>query len=170
MESYYCYEMGQSAYAGALLGDQHHWVRALPGKLLQNIISHGIAPIAEYLEGESPEVLAYGFVSPALNRTGESEIIDELRVIICDQRRRTAYFTFSTQMRPSLHTFGLYGSKNGLILDYDQETLIRLPGRRLKSYAEKFISPAMIGSQYLSNTLANVRTFLARDFPLWVQR
>jgi len=39
MESYYCYELGQSDYAGALLSDKGHWVRRLPGKLLQNIIS-----------------------------------------------------------------------------------------------------------------------------------
>ena len=50
MESYYCYELGNSAYASALLGDNSHWVRRLPGKLLQNIISHGIARIAEYYD------------------------------------------------------------------------------------------------------------------------
>ena len=58
MESYYCYEIGESGYAGALLGDKEHWVRRLPGKLLQNIISHGIARIAEYLISDSPEVIA----------------------------------------------------------------------------------------------------------------
>ena len=54
MESYYCYEIAQSGYAGALLGDKQHWIRRLPGMLLQNIISHGIARIAEYLTSESP--------------------------------------------------------------------------------------------------------------------
>ena len=43
MESYYCYDLTQPGYARALLGDKQHWVRRLPGKLLQNIISHGIA-------------------------------------------------------------------------------------------------------------------------------
>jgi len=43
MESYYCYELGPSAYAGAFLGDKQHWARRLPGKLLQNNISHGVA-------------------------------------------------------------------------------------------------------------------------------
>src|SRR6185503_15719916 len=46
MESYYCYDLSQPGYARALLGDKQHWVRQLPGKLLQNIISHGIARIA----------------------------------------------------------------------------------------------------------------------------
>src|ERR1700676_2371355 len=66
MESYYCYELGKSDYAGALLGDKQHWVRRLPGKLLQNIISHGIARIAEFMPTDSPRVIAYGFTSPLL--------------------------------------------------------------------------------------------------------
>ena len=41
MESYYGYDLGDPSYARALLGDKHHWVRRLPGKLLHNIISHG---------------------------------------------------------------------------------------------------------------------------------
>src|SRR5215813_84678 len=43
MESYYCYELGDSGYVRALLSDEQHWVRRLPGKLLHNITSHGIA-------------------------------------------------------------------------------------------------------------------------------
>lgn len=164
MESYYGYGLGQSEYAGALLGDKQHWVRKLPGQLLQNIISHGIARIAEFLTGESPEVVAYGFTSPFLRGVGENELIDELRVIICDEKGTTAYFTFSSQMRPVLHQFRIYGSTNGLILDQDQETLIRLPGARFKSYFEQFAPPVTIARQYLGNLVTNAKTFLARDF------
>ncbi len=164
MESYYCYELGRSEYAGALLRDKRHWVRRLPGKLLHNIISHGIARIAEYLTTESPRVIAHGFVSPFLQSMGEKEIIDELRVIICEEERTTAYFTFSSQMRPSLHQFRIYGPANGLILDQDDETLIKLHGTRLKSYLEHFIRPVMIAEQHLGNVSRNVGSFLARDF------
>jgi predicted dehydrogenase len=164
MESNYCYELGESGYATAFLGDKRHWVRRLPGKLLQNVISHGIARIAEFLKSESPHVMAYGFVSPFLKNNGESEIIDELRVIICEEERTTAYFTFSSQMRPSLHQFRIYGPKNGLVLDHDQETLVKLRGTRLKSYAEHFISPAVLGQQQFSNIFTNLRTFLRKDF------
>jgi len=164
MESYYCYELGGSGYARALLADQQHWVRKLPGKLLHNIISHGIARIAEFLAGDSPEVIACGFTSPALKSKGESEIIDELRVIIRDEDRATAYFTFSSQMRPALHHFRIYGQKNGLVLDQDQETLIKLRGKMYVSYAEKFIPPFNFAKQYLGNFATNLRSFLARDF------
>jgi predicted dehydrogenase len=164
MENYYGYGLGQSEYARALLGDTRHWVRRLPGRLLQNVISHGIARIAEFLTCDSPEVVAYGFTSPFLKGVGENELIDELRVIICEQERTTAYFTFSSQMRPALHQFRIYGATNGLIMDQDQETLIKLPGARYKSYVEQFVPPITIARQYLGNLVTNVRTFLARDF------
>ena len=163
MESYYSYELGQ-AYARALLGDARHWVRRLPGKLLHNVISHGIARIAEFLTSDSPQVRAYGFTSPFLRSLGERDIVDELRVIISEEERTTAYFTFSSQMRPSLHQFRIYGDKNGLVLDQDQETLIRLRGARYKSYLETFVPPMTLAKQHIGNVATNLRRFLAMDF------
>ena len=166
LESYYCYELGKSAYAGALLGDKQHWVRRLPGKLLQNVISHGIARIAEFLTSQSPEVIASGRTSTLLRSMGETEIIDELRVLINDDDGTTAYFTLSSQMRPDLHQFRIYGPKNGLILDQDQETLIELRGTRFKSYAEKFVPPVTMAKQNLQNLAANLRTFFRNEFQM----
>jgi len=163
MESYYGYDLGDSGYARALLGDRRHWIRRLPGGLLHNTMSHGIAGIAEFLTSDSPQVIAYGFVSPLLKGIDEREIVDELRVIIYEQECTTAYFTFSSQMRPSLHQFRVYGPKNGLLLDQDQESLIKLRGRRFKSYGEKFIPPVIFASQYLENLISSARTFLASD-------
>jgi len=164
IESHYCYQLGADAYAGALLGDKRHWVRSLPGKLLHNIISHGIARIAEFFTCDDPMVIAQGFTSPYLLSIGENEIIDELRVIITDKQRTTAYFTFSSQIRPALHQLRLYGSLNGLILDQDNETLLKLRGGRYVSYAEKFIPPGELAGQYLRNLLGNARRFLKNDF------
>jgi len=129
MESYYTYDLGDPSYARALLGDENHWVRRLPGKLLQNVISHGIARIAEFMTSDSPQVIAHGFVSSLLKQIDEREIVDELRVIIKEEQGTTAYFTFSSQMKPPMHLLRLYGPKNGLILDQDHEILIRLRGQ-----------------------------------------
>ena len=76
--------------------------------------------------------------SPFLKSMGESEIIDELRVIISEEERTTAYFTFSSQMRPSLHQFRIYGPKNGLILDQDQETLHQASRREVQELRREF--------------------------------
>lgn len=164
MESYFCYEMGRGSYAGPLLSDKNYWVRKLPGGLLHNVISHGIARIAEYLTTDDPDVIAHGFISPLLRSFGETELIDELRVIISERDQTTAYFTFSSQMRPALHQFRVYGSKNGLILDQDQETVVKLRGQRYTSYVEKFIPPLTMAKQDYSNALQNIRRFLKRDF------
>ena len=163
MESVYCYDLGDERYAKALLGDRNHWVRSLPGGLLQNIISHGIARIAEFLATDTPRVIAHGFVSPLLRKMGEDQLIDELRVILSEEGRTTAYFTFSSQMRPALHQFRIYGPKNGLLLDQDSETLIKLRGKRYKSFLEQFVPPLAFAAQHLGNLSKNARTFLAGD-------
>jgi len=164
MESLFCYDLSDPAYARALLGDKQHWVRKLPGKLLQNIMSHGIARIAEHLTTDAPLVVAHGFTSPLLKALGETDIVDELRVIISEEERTTAYFSFSSQMRPAIRQFRIFGPKNGLLLDQDHEVLLRLPGKRLKSYAEKFLPPIGTASQLLGNLTTNVHKFLANDF------
>jgi predicted dehydrogenase len=163
MESFYCFEL-TGTYAAALLGDNKHWIRQLPGQLLHNIISHGIVRIAEYLKSEKPTVIAHGSTSSQLRSLNHENLIDELRVIIADDGHCTGYFTFSSQMRPSLHQFRLYGPRNGLVLDDDEHSVIKLYGRRYKSYAEKFIPPANLAAQSLGNLGRNVKLFLKRDF------
>jgi predicted dehydrogenase len=167
MESYYCYEM-RGSYAGAMLGDKAHWVRRLPGKLLHNIISHGMIRIAEHLPDDHPRVIAHGFASPLLQRWGEEEIQDELRVIIAGPSGTTAYFTFSSQMRPSLHQFRLHGPVNGLVLDDDEHSVLKLPGARYKSYAQKFLPPLGFARQQLGIFGRNLNLFRKREFHMKV--
>jgi len=164
MESYHGYDLTDPNYARALLADKQHWVRKLPGQLLQNLISHGIARIAEFLTSDAPRVIAYGFVSPLLKRINENEIVDELRVIISEEERTTAYFTFSTQMKPLIHEFRIFGSENGLLLDQDHDILLKLRGAKFKSYAEKFVPPMLFAKQHLGNLITNAKLFLGRDF------
>ena len=106
----------------------------------------------------------HAYISPHLRELGATEIIDELRVIVSENARTSAYFTFSSQMRPSLHQFRIYGPKNGLILDQDQETLIRLRGTMFKSYLEKFGAPLLLAKQYCGNVATNLETFARKDF------
>jgi len=163
MESYYCYDLGD-AYAKALTGDKNHWVRKLPGKLLHNIISHGICQIAEHFTDDMPLVIAHGYTSQQLKKYNETEIIDELRVIINGNDVMTAYFTFSSQMKPSLQQFRIYGPKNGLMVDYHNQTCIKLRGNKYKSYLDKFVPPMLFAKQYVANSMHNVKLFLKNEF------
>lgn len=164
MESYYCYDLGDQAYAKALLGDKKHWVRTLPGTLMQNVISHSVCRVAEFMSDDNPDVIAHGFVSPFLKTIGEYDIMDEVRVIISDKRSTTAYFTFSSQMRPTLLQFRIYGPKNGLVADHLQQTLIKVKGTTYKSYLEKFIPQYDFAAQYAANSIKNIGRFLRNDF------
>lgn len=166
MESIYCYDFGDESYAKALLGDSEHWVRKLPGSLLQNIISHGISKIAEFLPGDKPLVIAHGFTSPFLKNIGQGDIIDEVRVIIRDEGSTTGYFTFSSQISPTLHQFRLYGPKNSLIVDDDHQILIKVNNKDYKSYLRYFVPPLQYANQYIGNFRGNFSKFLKKDFHL----
>jgi predicted dehydrogenase len=161
MESHYGYDLGDQVYARALLHDRNHWVRALPGQLLQNVISHGIARIAEFLQSDEAAVVAIGSVSPYLRARGETELLDELRVVIAEPAGATAYFTFSSQMRPLVHEFRIYGPRNGLLLDQDHDVLLRLRGEKFRSYANTFLPPLMLAAQYSANVAGNTMRFAA---------
>lgn len=163
MESIYCYDFGDARYAKALLGDRDHWVRGLPGKLLHNIISHGIGRIAEFLPTDSPTVIAHGFTSPLLTSINETDIIDELRVIIHDDNT-TAYFTFSSQMSPKRREFRVYGPTNSIFVDDDHQTLIKLGGTKYKSYLDQFVPPCLFAKQYVANSMTNISKFIRSDF------
>lgn len=164
MESYHCYELGSESYARALLGDKKHWVRMLPGTLMHNNISHGISSIAEFLTTDDPKVIAHGYSSSLLRKMNETAIIDEARVIISEKECTSAYFTFSSQMRPVLHQFRIYGSQNAVVVDHDQQTCIKVRGEKYKSYLEKFVAPAVFAKQYAANSMQNVKLFLKKDF------
>ena len=164
MEVYYCYDLGDERYARSFLANKAHWLRRLPGQLIHNIISHGIAKIAEYLTGDNIQVIAHGFISDFFKGIGENDLIDELRVIINDDDKTTAYFTFSTQMRPLLREFRIYGPKNGLIINQEHHSLIKVPGKNYLSYLDKFIPLNYYAKQYRKNIVANARLFLKRDF------
>jgi len=166
IESHYCYDFGDASYAKALLGDSEHWARKLPGSLLQNIISHGISKIAEFLSGDSPTVIAHGFTSPFLKSIGQDDIIDEVRVIIRDEESRTAYFTFSSQIKPVPHQLRLYGPKNSLIVDDDNQILIKVGNNDYKSYLRYFVPPLDYAKQYIANFTKNAGKFITKDFHL----
>jgi predicted dehydrogenase len=164
VESYDGYQLGEaSSYAKAMLGDHNHWVRKLPGGLLQNNMSHGISKIAEFLHSDSPTVIAHGFTSAFLQSIGETEVIDELRVIINDGGL-TAYYTFSTQMRPVLEQLRVYGCENALVVDTVQQTVIKIKGSPYKSYLEQFLPPWNYAKQYVANATGNMKKFLRADF------
>src|SRR5438132_8284748 len=103
LESYWSYDLGDLRYAGAFLGSRTHWLRQLPGQLFHNIISHGIAKLAEFLDDDVPLIVATAHRSPQLSHSGGSDLMDELRVLLRDKHGTTALFCFSTQFKPAFN-------------------------------------------------------------------
>ncbi len=147
-------------YAGAFLGSHAHWLHGLPGQLFQNIISHGIAKLAEFLDDDVPLIVATAHRSPQLSQSGGSDLMDELRVLLRDKYGTTALFCFSTQFRPALNRLRIYGPRNSLMVDILTGTLIRSPGASYKSYLTYFIPPLNNAREYFRNLRLNVTNFI----------
>src|SRR5207247_8722607 len=113
LESYFSYALGDTTYVNALLGNRQHWVRQLPGQLLHNIISHGIAKLAEFLGDDLIEIVATAHQSEQLRNLEAPEVLDELRVLIRDKSGTTAFFCFSTQIK-GLNELRIYGLANSV--------------------------------------------------------
>jgi predicted dehydrogenase len=162
LESYWSYDLGGSMYARAFLGSRAHWLRELPGQLFHNIISHGIAKLAEFLDDDVPLIVATAHRSPQLGDSGASDLMDELRVLLQDKHGTTALFCFSTQFKPGLNRLRIYGPRNSLMVDILTGTLVRSPGASYKSYLTYFIPPLKTAREYFRNARLNVINFLRR--------
>ena len=163
IESYYTYMLPDRSQAGALLGDPDHWVRGLPGQLLHNIISHGIARISEYLQTDDPLVIAHGHSSPQLRSLGEPSLVDELRVSVSDGRNTTGLFVFSTQLSPPMNACRLYGPGQSLVVDNFHRTLVKHARRNYKSYLNYMLPPVHLAAEHLRNSLRNTARFVRAE-------
>jgi predicted dehydrogenase len=161
LESYFSYDLGDKNYAGALLANRQHWVRQLPGQLLHNIISHGIAKLAEFLDDNLTEIVATAHQSEQLRNVGASEALDELRVLIRDKNGTTAFFCFSTQIK-LLNQLRIYGPAGSVTADIIAGSLVRSINRPYKSYLTYFVPPVKSALEHFRNARLNVVNFLRR--------
>jgi predicted dehydrogenase len=161
LESYWSYDLADLRYANAFLGSRTHWLRELPGQLLQNIISHGIAKLAEFLDDDIIEIVAIAGQSPRLRDLRGEEILDELRVLIQDKMGTTAFFCFSTQIK-GLNQLRVYGPANSIIADIMTGSVMRKRNRSYKSYLTYVVAPLKDAREHFRNARINVVNFLRR--------
>jgi len=159
LESYFSYDLGDAAYAKGLLQNQNHWVRKLPGGLLHNIISHGVAKLAEFLDNDITDITAIAGQSPRLKSLDNEQILDELRVLLRDKTGRTASFCFSTQLK-GLNQLRLYGPEGSIVVDHISGTVVRNKHRPCKSYLTYFIPPLRTAREHLRNARINITNFV----------
>jgi predicted dehydrogenase len=162
LESYWPYDLGDLSYVGPLLGSRDHWVRRLPGQLLHNLLSHGIARLAEFLDDDLTELRASAQQSPRLRELGGQEVLDELRVLMRDGRGTTAFFCFSTQIKPGVNQLRLYGLQNSITVDVTSGSVIRHRAGSHKSYLTYLVPPLASAREHLRSAVRNVASFLSQ--------
>ena len=162
VESHFSYGLEDATYVRPVLGSRGHWVRQLPGQLLHNLLSHGLAKLTEFLEDDLEEIIASAHQSDQLRNLGGEEILDELRVLIRDKSGTTAFFCFSTQLRPGLNQLRIFGPVNSIVVDHTSGSLIRNKSHSDKSYLTYFLPPLRSAREYFRNARTNVINFLRR--------
>lgn len=159
IESHWAYDLGDVSYVAPILCSEKHWVRRLPGQLLQNLISHGIARITEFLDDEPAEVIAVAHQSAQLRSFGGDELLDELRVLIRNKTGMTAFFCFSTQIN-GLNQLRIYGPGGSVTVDITTGSVLRNPNRSYKSYLTYWIPPLRSAGEHFGNAGRNMINFI----------
>ena len=159
LESHWPYDLNDASYVGPILGSKTHWVRQLPGQLFHNLTSHGIAKLAEFL-GDNVQVTAHAHQSQRLKSLNGQEVQDELRVFLRDENGTTAFFCFSTQIKPGQNYLRVCGPKNSLFVDNSSGTLLLQENKPAKSYLTFFLPPLRNAKQHFTNACGNIRDFL----------
>ena len=154
LESHWAYDLSDATYVAPILGSKTHWVRQLPGQLFHNLISHGIARLAEFLD-DDVVVSAQAHQSQRLKNLGGQEVKDELRVLLRDGKGTTAFFCFSTQIKPGLNSFRICGPKNSILVENGSGSIILNRAGSHKSYLTYVLPPLKTACQYLRNALRN---------------
>jgi predicted dehydrogenase len=166
VECIQCYSHDDPTYGKAVLADPHHWVRRLPGSLLHNVVSHGIAKIAEFLDGDSPELMSISFSSPFLVEHDHADIVDEVRAVLRDDRGTTAFFLFTTQFGEGSNELRLFGRSGNLVLDNNYRTVIRIRPSTYKSYLRYLLAPLSQAQEHARNTMISMRQFARKEFQM----
>jgi predicted dehydrogenase len=161
LESYWSYDLGDISYVGPMVSNPDHWVRRLPGQLFHNLISHGLAKVAEFLDDEVSEIVATAHQSSQLRQLRAKEVLDELRVLIRDKNGTTAFFCFSTQIK-GINQLRIFGPSGSITADIIAGTAVRRSTQSYKSYLTYFIPPLKDAKEYVRNAASSVSNFVRR--------
>lgn len=163
IESFYGYDL-QGPYATALLADPKHWVNALPGGLLQNVLDHLLNKIVEFLPEGEVQVQAVPLRRSAAAKADQSGLlVDELRMVMA-AGGVSAYATFSANVRPMAHFVRVCGTKNTVKLDITTSTIHfeRVP--TLPSAVGRLVPPFQQTADSLRGAARNVSRFMRSEF------
>jgi predicted dehydrogenase len=153
----------EGSFSKAFINNRNHWIYGLPGKLFQNVISHLVYKVLEFLPDETPSVQVYGTLRNKLLREKQVDILDELRVILAC-KGVTAYLSFSVNMRPSYPCLRVYGTKNMIEVDFNSRHVIVRRGKHLPTVVGRLLTGCDLARQYQRCAWHNLMSFLKSDY------
>ena len=141
-------------FGKVVAGDPDHWVRQLPGGLLQNTISHPLYKVTDFLLDEEPQVWATWFGAELLGG-----VPTELRVMLRG-RQTTGSLVFSGRYCPMQRLTTVLGSRQSLEVDLDGQVVRLRRAGALPGALAKLEVPLRHLADSTRTTLANSWRFL----------
>ena len=162
LESFFGYDL-KGPFGTAVLADPNHWVHALPGKLLHNLLDHLVNKIAEFIPDETTLIEAHAWQRGKPLPGNDFDLPDELRVVVIGERT-SAYVTVSSHSRPIRHFLEFHGTKNSALIDFDNSTLTLHKASALPGVLGRLASPFTEGWQHIRQGSGNVFRFARSDY------
>lgn len=97
---------------GRLAANPTHWVNRLPGGLIQNVISHPLYRVTDFLTDSCPEIVGL------LKESNTSNPMCELRATLLGERV-TGSLLISSSIRPHQKVTRVYGTRQYVEVDMD---------------------------------------------------
>jgi predicted dehydrogenase len=162
VDSVYTYNL-RGSFGKILFEKPKHWIHALPGKLFQNVISHAVYNVTDYITDPEPKLRAVGFKLRS-QRFGDrrDEFNDELRVLIQGDKC-TGHILFSSHIQPSMHWMRLYGTKASLSVNFNARSVTFDPSTTLPGVFGRVALPFKTATAELGNGFRNIRRFIQSD-------
>jgi predicted dehydrogenase len=144
-------------FGRAFAEDPDHWLRHLPGGLFQNVMSHALYRITDFLTDERPRVWAtwYG------EETGGG-LPTELRVLLTGNDT-TGSLVFSSAARPIQRVTRFHGTKSGFEVDLDARVLRHFAKPKLPGAFAKIEAPIRHLGEAARSATTNMMRFLRSD-------
>lgn len=157
VESFLGYDLN-GPFGGAIVKDDEHWVRQLPGGLAQNIIDHLLSKVIEFIPDEAPRISVDAWEGP-----GALGLPSELRIMLRGGAA-SAYVTLSSHTRPLMHRLTVFGSKNTVNLDFVASSITFESAPNLPGALARLAKPFDQARQYLLQGGHNVFRFARSDY------
>ena len=139
-----------------------HWVHRLPGGLFQNVMSHALYRITEFMPDEDPAIWATWF-----GQIPGSDTATELRVMLRGEDV-SANLMFTSTARPVQRVARIYGTRGTMEVDLDSRVIrvyrdLKLPGPFRQN--RRPLPPCHRGPQ-VAQTAASASSFAAKHTTL----